>query len=155
MHMSETLPGSRNDIVMLGGPAEAFPSVADPGTPEKERIRLIGDSGFQGSEKRFPGTVPANPAKRTGKKELTAAQKEWNTKISKTRYKIERTYADMKRSQILRRPFRGTPEHFNRIFNIEAGLRNFVLPFKEIVAGTVVNLTTYGLTDLRPFKHDV
>ena len=136
VHMSETLPGSRNDIVMLEGLAETFPSMADPGTPEKERIRLIGDSGFQGSEKRLPGIIPVNPAKRTAKKDLTAAQKEWNGGISKKRYKIENTYADMKNNQILRRPFRGTPEHFNRIFNIVAGLRNLVLLFKEIAAGT-------------------
>ncbi len=136
VHMSKTLPGSRNDIVMLEGLAETFPSMADPDTPEKERIRLIGDSGFQGSEKRLPGIVPVNPVKRTAKKELTAAQKEWNANVSKKRYKIENTYADMKNNQILRRPFRGTPEHFNRIFNIVAGLRNFVLLFKEIAAGT-------------------
>ena len=136
VHMSKTLPGSRNDIVMLEGLAETFPSMADPDTPEKKRIRLIGDSGFQGSEKRLPGIIPVNPAKRTAKKELTAAQREWNLEISKTRYKIERTYADMKWNQILRRPFRGTPEQFNRIFNIVAGLRNFVLLFREIAAGT-------------------
>ena len=133
-HVSETLPGSRNDTVMLEGLAETFPSMADPGTPEKERIRLIGDSGFRGSEKRLPGITPVNPAKRTAK-ELTAAQKEWNGEISKTRYRIENTCADMKHNQILRRPFRGTPEHF-RIFNIVAGLRNFVLLFKETAAGT-------------------
>ena len=109
--------------------------MADPGTPEK-RIRLIGDSGFQGSEKRLPGIVPVNLAKRTGKKDLTGAQKKWNVKISKTRHRIENTYADMKHNQILCKPFRGTPEHFNRIFNIVAGLRNFVLLFKEIAAGT-------------------
>ena len=134
-HVSETLPGSRNHTVMPGGLAGAFPSMADPGTPEKERIRLIGDSGFQGSEKRLPGIVPVNPVKRTAKKELTAAQKEWNANVSKTRYKIENTYADMN-NQILRRPFRGTPDHSNRIFNIVAGLRNLVLLFKEIAAGT-------------------
>ncbi len=109
--------------------------MADPGTPE-ERIRLIGDSGFQGSEKRLPGIIPVNPAKSTANMDLAAAQKEWNAKISRTRYRIENTYTDMKHNQILRRPFRGTPEHFNRIFNIVAGLRNFVLPFKEIAAGT-------------------
>ncbi len=134
--MSETLPGSRNYTVMQGGLAEVFPSMADPGMSEKERISLIGDSGFQGSEKRLPGTVPVNPAKRTGKKELTAAQKEWNGKISKTRYRLENTYADMKHNQILHRPFRGTAEQFNRVFNIVAGMRNFVLLFKEIAAGT-------------------
>ena len=135
VHVSETLPGNRNHTVMLEGPAKPFPSMADPDTPEK-RIRLIGDSGFLGSEKRFLGIVPVNPAKRTGKKELTAARKEWNAKISKTRYNIERTCADMKHNQMLRRPFRGTPEHFNRVFNIVAGLRNFVLLFEEIAAGT-------------------
>ena len=116
VHVSETLPGNRNYTVMPGRLAEAFPSMADPDTPDEERIRLIGDSGFQESEKRLPGTVPVNPAKRTGK-ELTASQKEWNMKISKTRYKIESTYADMKWNQILRRPFRGTAEHFNRVFS--------------------------------------
>ncbi len=62
--VSETLPGSRNDIVMLGGGlAEAFPSMADPDTPEKKGMRLIGDSGFQGSEKRLPGIIPVNPGR--------------------------------------------------------------------------------------------
>ena len=136
VHMSKTLPGSSNYTVMPWGLAEVFPSMADPGTPEEKRARLIGDSGFQGSEKRLPGIVPVNPVKRTAKKELTAAQKEWNANVSKTRYRIENTFADMKNNQILRRPFRGTPERFNRIFNIVAGLRNFVLLFKEIAAGT-------------------
>ncbi len=135
-HVGETLPGSSNYTVMPGGPAEAFPSMADPGTPEEKRARLIGDSGFQGSEKRLPGIVPANPVRRTANKELTAAQREWNAKVSKTRCRIENTYADMKHSQILRRRFRGTPEQFNRVFNIVAGLRNFVLLFREIAAGT-------------------
>ena len=133
---SVPLPGSRHDIVMVDGMAGAFPSMADPGTPGEKRIRLIGDAGFRGSEKRPPGIVPANPAKRTAKKGLTAAQKERNGRISRKRIKVENAFARMNVFGALRRAFKGTPEQFGLVSNVAAGLTNYARTFKEIATGT-------------------
>ncbi len=76
LYTSETPPGNRHDIVMVGGLGGVFPIMAGPRTPDKERIAAVGDARFRGLEKRLPGTIPATPHKRKPGKEITAARKE-------------------------------------------------------------------------------
>ncbi len=64
LYAGETLPGSRHDIVMVGGLAKVFPSTADPCTPNEKRVTVVGDAGFRGTEKRLPGIIPVTPHKR-------------------------------------------------------------------------------------------
>ncbi len=135
LYASETLPGSRHDIVMVGGLGKVFPSMADPRTPDGERITVVGDAGFQGLGKRLPGTIPVTPHKRKPGKDLTAARKEANRKLSRMRSLIERIFERMKGHKILRVPFEGTPEQFHRVFNTVGGLVNLVRAFDEISSG--------------------
>ena len=110
LHVSKTLPGSRNDIVMVGEIGKVIPSMADPRTPDGKRITVVGDAGFRGFGKRLPGVIPVTPHKRTALKELTAAQKKTNEKLSRARSLIERVFERVKRNTILRVPLRGTPQ---------------------------------------------
>ena len=80
--------------------------------------------------------MPANPAKRTAKKGLTAAQKERDRRISRKRIKVKNAFARMKVFGVLRRAFKCTPEKFGLVSNVAAGLANYSRLFKEIAAGT-------------------
>ena len=121
---------------MVGGLAKVFPSMADPGTPCKKRVTVVGDAGFQGTEKRLPGIISVTPHKRTAKKGLTVAQKKNNTELSRERSLIERVFERVKRNTILRVPFRGTAGQFRRLFNTAAGLANLAPASDDIVNGT-------------------
>ena len=136
LHISTTMPGSRHDIIMVDQLADAFPSMADPDTPVRDRIRLVKDSGFQGSDRRLPGTIPVQPAKKTVKKKLGATQKRKNKMIGRKRIPVEHVIGDMKDYKIMHRPYEGTPTQFNHHVNIVAGLVNYVKLFKQIKSGT-------------------
>ena len=45
-YTGETLPGSRNGIVVVGGLGKVFPGMSDPRTPDGKRITVAGVAGF-------------------------------------------------------------------------------------------------------------
>ena len=96
-------------------------------TPEKDRIRVLADKGYQGLTKHYPGIILEMPEKKPKGRELTARQKRNNKKISSRRITVEHAIGRIKQWGIMKGPYDGTMERFEEEIMVATGLANFRL----------------------------
>ena len=101
-------------------------------TPNKDRIMVWVDKGYQGIDKDFPGADIMIPYKRTKNRKLTTEQKEHNHIVNRTRVLVEHTIGRLKRHDKISDPYDGTLKEYNDDFDIISGLVNLKLLWGKI-----------------------
>lgn len=89
--------------------------------------KFLVDTGFQSAQNKptLSDLVFHQPHKRTGGRDLTPEQIEWNYRVSRIRSSIERAFGVLKaRFRILSRPFYGPPHRHEEIVKICVGIYN-------------------------------
>ena len=133
IHISDTVPGSTNDLTLLRESPPDFGSLsdaaADPDTPEAERPIHIYDRGYQGIQKDTPGAEIWMGLKRNAGSDpetggLTQKERDHNTEVTRARISVEHVIGDIKRYALMRKRYHGTPEQFNDELNVVTGLVN-------------------------------
>jgi len=118
VHQSRAGPGRDHDY-------KIFKESLLPKIIPKES-KLYGDSGLQGVNKDFPYLKTAIPFKRNRwRKELTRSQKIYNTKQRRIRVKVEHTFSQLKKYQVLAQPYRHALEGYEETFGFVANVVNF------------------------------
>jgi hypothetical protein len=119
-YLSETYPGRIHD--------KRIGDLEEPEFPPD--IHLFQDTGFQGYHP--SGVTIYQPKKKPKGGELTAAEKEENTLISRMRIVVEHIISGVKRCRIVKDVFRNTKEFFaDQVMEIACGLHNFRTIFRQ------------------------
>lgn len=111
----------REDLSDLGRWAD---SMKNEETVPEERIEILCDLGYQGLDKDLPGADVITPFKKPKGGKLTAQQKEFNKKLSRRRIVVEHAIGGAKQYKIMRGPYLGTNEEFERDMDVVCGLAN-------------------------------
>ena len=135
--ISKSSVGSTGDITLLREDPMPFGRWAefmrDSSTPEKDRIRVWVDRGYQGTDKDLPGSTLMIPHQRSkNHRILTAEQKEHNHQVNSTRVRVEHSIGRLKRYARLADPYDETVGRFNYEFNVITGLVNLHLLWDRI-----------------------
>ena len=135
--MSKSFVGSTGDIMLLREDPMPFgrwaESMHDGSIPEKGRIRVWADKGYQGTGRDLPGITLMIPYKRSkNHRILTAEQKAHNHLVNSTRVLVEHSIGRIKRYARMTDPYDGTIGQFNREFNVITGLVNLRLLWDRI-----------------------
>ncbi len=138
--ISKSSVGSTGDITLLREDPMPFgrwaDSMREASTPEKDRIRVWADRGYQGTGKDLPGSTLMIPHKRSkNRRILTAKQKEHNHLVNSVRVRVEHSIGRLKRYARLTDPYDGTIGRFNYEFNVATGLVNLHLLWDKIDKG--------------------
>ena len=99
-------------------------SMASPGTPAGERITVNLDGGPRGADKVLRGADVRMPHQKPPGGELTAEQKDYNSRLAGERAVIENAFADIKSYRILGNVFRGSVHDLGDTFSVATGLSN-------------------------------
>ena len=110
--VSKTYPGRYHDLSIRRGGKELPPS-----------SMVLADSAYQGLQREHENLII--PFKKSKKKPLTAGQKEYNSKLSRVRVRVENKFREMKIFRILSHTYRNKRVKYGLIINIIAGLVNF------------------------------
>ena len=89
------------------------------------RIRLPGDSGYQGLHKEHENSQ--TPQKKPKGQELTPSQKRENRELSRLRVVVENVIRHLKSFRIVAEGYRNRRRRFALRFNLIAGLYNYEL----------------------------
>ena len=138
--MSKSSVGSTGNIMLLREDPMPFgrwtESMRDSSTPEKDRIRVWVDRGYQGTDKDLLGSTLMIPHKRSKNHWLlTAEQKEHNHRVNSTRVRVEHSIGRLKRYARLTDPYDEAIGQFNCEFNGITGLVNLYLLWDRIYKG--------------------
>jgi hypothetical protein len=113
-YLSGTWEGKKHDKKICDAEGHEFP----------EGSTLYKDTGFQGYEP--AGVDTRQPKKKPRGGELTVAEKEQNSLISKMRIVVEHVICGVKRCRIVKDVFRNTKDRFaDLVMEIACGLHNF------------------------------
>ena len=96
-------------------------------TPEKDRIRVLVDKGYQGIANHYTGIALEMPEKKRPRTELTQQQKDSNKRISAKRVKAGHAIGRIKQWARMTDPYDGTVEGFREELAVCTGLANFQL----------------------------
>ena len=111
--VSQPHPGSEHDFAMRK---------AEGALPD---CTIFADLGYQGLQNIHSGTVFI-PKKRPRNGSLTEAEKAENKRLARRRILVEHVFAHLKKWQILAACYRGHLANYGQIFQIIAGLHNFL-----------------------------
>jgi hypothetical protein len=118
VHVSETVGGRMHDYSL-------FKKSSLPQNIPKDLPSYF-DSGYQGIKKDFPDIDAHLPWKRTrNKPTLSRREVLWNKAQRKIRIKVENTFAQLKKYQILAQNFRHSLHNYNLVFRFIANILNF------------------------------
>ena len=140
--ISETVPGSTNDLTLLRESPPDFGEIseaaADPETPEEDRPINIYDRGYQGIQKDTPGAETWIGKKRNAGSDpetggLTQEDLDHNTEVTRVRIVVEHAIGRIKQYRVMTRPYHGTPDEFNDELNIVTGLVNLKHGWDRII----------------------
>ena len=90
----------------------------------KDRMQVLGDSGFQGIQDDLQGADAFTPIKRPRNGKLTAKQKKYNRELSRRRVIVENAIGAAKQFRRISATYEGDFERFNEELQIAAGLAN-------------------------------
>ena len=126
----------RDDLSGLGALADAM---FDPDTPPERRPIIVVDLGYRGLQEYVPGAevlapVSGGRGSDPGAAGLSQADRDHNAKISGAKKIAERAIWNMKRYDVLRKPFGGTPDQLNEEMNVISGLVNLRHGWPETAA---------------------
>ena len=129
IQIGKTFEGGTHDLTMIKEDKIDFgkwsDSMYNSNTPKKDRLEVLGDKGYKGMQKYYPGATVVMPAKKKKGVEFTPEQKAENKAISGRRITVEHSIGRMKRWKIIAGPYRGTKEQFEKDLMIVSGLANF------------------------------
>lgn len=124
LFLSETVSGKTHDITIARETSFISSIPKD--------ISCLMDSGFEGIEKNYPKAKIVKPKKKPKGKELKAAEKNENKRISKKRVLVENAIAGVKRFRITTDVLRNIKAGFSELtFWIACGLWNLHLGFHK------------------------
>ena len=90
-----------------------------------QKIKLLGDKGYQGIQKLHE--FSQTPYKKKAKQKLNKAQKKANKELSRQRIVIEHVNRKLKVFKILAERYRNRKKRFGLRFNLIAGFYNYEL----------------------------
>lgn len=129
LHAGRAFPGSTHDMTMVrqdmpgwGRWAEAM---ADPDTPEAERLTVVADLGYMGLDKVLPGARVVLPRKRPPGGSLTMGQMKWNEMMGRVRITVENAICRLKQNRKISELYRGTIDDFDEDMDLISGMVNF------------------------------
>lgn len=126
-----TFEGSTHDLTMIAQDPIDFgkwsKGMYKNDTPEDKKFTILGDKGYIGMEKHYPGINLIVPKKKPPKGELTEQHKKNNQKISGKRITVEHSIGRIKQWGMMNGPYDGTLEEFQAELMVTTGLANFAM----------------------------
>ena len=126
--ISETVPGSTNDLTLLRESPADFGALSDPETNpetpgEDHRPINIHDRGHRGIQKDTPGAearigIKPNTGSDPETGGLTQEDLDHNTEVTRVRIVVEHAIGRIKQYRITTKPYHGTPGQFNDELNV-------------------------------------
>lgn len=129
LSLGKTFEGGTHDLTMIAQDMIDFgrwsEGMYQTNTPEDKKFTILGDKGYIGMEKHYPGVNLIVP-KKSAKGELTEQQKQNNKKISSKRITVEHSIGRIKQWGMMNGPY-DTLEEFQTELMVTTGLANFAM----------------------------